>query len=133
MKHVIVLLFVLLGVACEHQVTDYPPPGATLTKAASLFPNVTVQVANLGGTLPFLLERMDEVTRERTCSHPLPSEQPTRCYVDTASFGPRALHMTVACFGAERVLLGTDFPIFDTARQLQSLDAAGLDDTAVFG
>ena len=29
------------------------------------YPAVTVQIANLGGTIPFLLERMDEVTRER--------------------------------------------------------------------
>ena len=50
------------------------------------YPNVTVQVANLGGTIPFVLERMDEVARERS-GVPLPSTEGSRCYVDTASFG----------------------------------------------
>lgn len=91
------------------------------------YPNVTVQVANLGGTLPFLIERMDEVAREQLESTTLPSTQPSRCYVDTASFGPRAIEMAVACFGADRIVLGTDCPIFDTARSLKSLADARLD------
>ena len=90
------------------------------------YPNVTVQIANLGGTIPFLLERMDEVARERPGA-PLPSMQPSRCYVDTASFGPRAIELAVACFGADRIVLGTDCPIFDSARMLKSLAEARLD------
>ena len=90
------------------------------------YPSVTVQVANLGGTIPFLLERMDEVTRERP-GVPLPSVTRSRCYVDTASFGARAIELAVACFGADRILLGTDCPIFDTARVLKALANARLD------
>jgi len=90
------------------------------------FPSVTVQVANLGGTIPFLLERMDEVTRERP-GVPLPSMTRSRCYVDTASFGARAIELAVASFGADRVVLGTDCPIFDTARVLKALSNARLD------
>lgn len=90
------------------------------------YPNVTVQVANLGGTIPFLLERMDEVARERP-NVPLPSTLPARCYVDTASFGPRAIELAAACFGADRIVLGTDCPIFDTARVLKALADARLD------
>jgi len=90
------------------------------------YPNVTVQVANLGGTIPFLIERMDEVARGDS-GIPLPSTLPSRCYVDTASFGPRAIELAVALFGAERVVLGTDCPIFDTARMLGSLADARLD------
>jgi predicted TIM-barrel fold metal-dependent hydrolase len=91
------------------------------------YPNVTVQVANLGGTLAFLLERMDEVAREQPGNQPPPSERASRCYVDTASFGPRAIELAVACFGAERVILGTDCPIFDTPRMLKSLAESRLD------
>ena len=90
------------------------------------FPSVTVQVANLGGAIPFLLERMDEVTRERP-GVPLPSMTRSRCYVDTASFGARAIELAVACFGADRILLGTDCPIFDTARLLKALADARLE------
>ena len=91
------------------------------------YPNVTVQVANLGGTIPFLLERMDEVVHEQPGSEPPPSKRTRRCYVDTASFGPRGIEMAVACFGADRVILGTDCPIFDTARMLKSLAESRLD------
>ena len=91
------------------------------------YPNITVAVANLGGTLPFVMERMDEVARKQPGSTTLPSMQRSRCYVDTASFGPRGIEMAVACFGADRVLLGTDCPIFDTARSLKSLADARLD------
>jgi predicted TIM-barrel fold metal-dependent hydrolase len=90
------------------------------------YSRVTVQVANLGGTLPFLLERMDEVAHERPGTL-LPSAERSRCYVDTASFGPRAIELAVACFGVDRVVLGTDCPIFDTARLLKALADARLD------
>jgi hypothetical protein len=84
-----------------------------------------VQVVNLG-TILFLSECMDEVAREQLGALPL-STRSSRCYVDTASFGPRAIELAAACFGAERVVLGTDCPIFDTARMLKSLAAARLD------
>jgi predicted TIM-barrel fold metal-dependent hydrolase len=89
--------------------------------------NVTVQVANLGGAIPFLSERMDEVGRVESSSALPPSHGARRCYVDTASFGPRAIGLAVACFGSERVVLGTDCPIFDAARMLASVDEARLD------
>lgn len=92
------------------------------------YPNLTVQVANLGGTIPFLLERMDEVYRDPASAESLPSAQMRRCYVDTASFGPRAIELAVACFGADRVVLGTDCPVFDTGRMLAAIAAARLED-----
>jgi predicted TIM-barrel fold metal-dependent hydrolase len=85
------------------------------------YPNVTVQVANLGGAIPFLLERMDEVGRDPTTGESLPSARMRRCYVDTASFGARSIALAVACFGADRVVLGTDCPVFDTGRVLQAI------------
>jgi predicted TIM-barrel fold metal-dependent hydrolase len=87
---------------------------------------VSVQVANLGGTIPFLVERMDEVSRSG--GGDLPSTRMRHCYVDTASFGPRAIELAVACFGADRVLFGTDCPIFATDRALGALAEARLDE-----
>lgn len=90
------------------------------------YPGVTVQVANLGGAIPFLVERMDEAARRE--AGPLPSERlhSARLHVDTASFGPRAIAAAVACFGAERVPLGSDSPISDAGRAVQAVEAAGL-------
>lgn len=94
------------------------------------FPDVTVQVANLGGTVPFLAERMDEVYHSSVTSDVLPSRRMKRCYVDTATFGPRGIQLAVACFGADRVILGTDCPIFDTARVLRSISQAQINEDA---
>jgi predicted TIM-barrel fold metal-dependent hydrolase len=92
------------------------------------YPEVTVQVANLGGAIPFLIERMDEVCRQQLKGDALPSSRMQRCYVDTASFGPRAIELAVACFGADHVLLGTDCPIFDTQRMLDAIAETHLDE-----
>ena len=94
------------------------------------YPNVTLQVANLGGTLPFLIERMDTVHRDVDPRDPPPSQRMRRCYVDTASFGPRAIELAVACFGADRVLLGTDCPIFDMEAMVLAVADAKLDASA---
>jgi predicted TIM-barrel fold metal-dependent hydrolase len=100
----------------------------TLNLSDYLVPHesVSVQVANLGGTIPFLVERMDEVSRSG--GGDLPSARMRRCYVDTASFGPRAIELAAACFGADRLVFGTDCPIFDTDRALGALAEARLDD-----
>lgn len=98
-----------------------------LTEYLEPFQNVTVQVANLGGAIPFLAERLDEVGRIEARGEPPPSTRMRRCYVDTASFGPRAIELAVTCFGPGRVVLGTDYPIFDAPRMLASVDEARLD------
>ena len=91
------------------------------------FPRVTVQVANLGGSIPFLVERLDEVQRLGPARAAPPSTRLNRCYVDTASFGPRAIEMAVAAFGPERVVLGTDCPIFPAQQAVSSIARARLD------
>jgi predicted TIM-barrel fold metal-dependent hydrolase len=98
-----------------------------LSDLLETYPGVTVQVANLGGAIPFLVERMDELARQE--ARPLPSERLhlARLYVDTASFGPRAIAAAVACFGAERVLFGSDCPIFDAGRAVEAVEAAELE------
>ncbi len=49
---------------------------------------------------------------------------------DTASLGPRSLEMAVAVLGAERIMLGTDYPIFDSRVATDALAAAHLTDAA---
>ena len=98
----------------------------TLTDFLDAFPDLTVQVANLGGSVPMMVERMDHVSSRRTPGAPLPSSRMSRIYVDTSSFGPRSIALAAGTFGAERVLLGTDHPIFDTARTLEAVRSSGL-------
>ena len=105
----------------------------TLTDFLDGFPDITVQVANLGGSAPMMVERMDHVSSRRMPDAPLPSSCMARIHVDTSSFGPRAIALAAGTFGAERVLLGTDHPIFDTARTLEAIRSSGLPDTAIAG
>ena len=90
------------------------------------YPNVTVQVANLGGTLPMVIERMDHAAKLRTPDDALPSSLARRLYVDCASLGPRAIEAAVAIYGADRVVLGTDCPIFRTDWTLDGVRAANI-------
>lgn len=90
------------------------------------YPDVPVQVANLGGTLPMVIERMDHAARLRTPDAPAPSSRARRVYVDCASLGPNAIETAVATYGADRVVLGTDCPIFRTDWSLQAIQNARL-------
>lgn len=76
------------------------------------FPRIRFQVINLGGTIPFVVERMQSIARHRTPDHPFPTDRLRRLWFDSASMGPRALEMAVALYGADRIMLGTDWPIF---------------------
>ncbi len=45
---------------------------------------------------------------------------------DCASLGPRALELAVKVFGADRVMLGTDYPIFAADAVRDTVEAADL-------
>ena len=88
--------------------------------------NVSVHVANLGGTFPAVIERMDNAARLRTAGDVLPSSRARRVHVDCASLGPRAIELAVAVCGADRIVLGTDCPIFRTDWTLAAIREARL-------
>jgi predicted TIM-barrel fold metal-dependent hydrolase len=74
------------------------------------YPNATVQVHNLGGNIPFEIERMDHRCLLDTPNEELPSTRFRRAsvYVDCNSFGARAIEAAVRLYGAERIVCGTD-------------------------
>lgn len=113
------------ALAVQHAVGDAM---VTLLLSDFLEPwrNVTVQVANLGGTFPAVVERMDHMVQLRDPRLPLPSSRTHRVWVDCASLGRQAIQQAVSVFGIERVVLGTDCPIFDTDRTLVGLHATSL-------
>jgi predicted TIM-barrel fold metal-dependent hydrolase len=45
---------------------------------------------------------------------------------DTASLGPRSIEMALALLGPHRIMLGTDYPIFDIGNATAALAAARL-------
>jgi predicted TIM-barrel fold metal-dependent hydrolase len=80
-----------------------------------------VVAAHLGGGLP-LYAHMPEVR-----------ELCRRVWFDTAAlphlYRPSALRAVATLVGADRLLLGTDFPLLGLARYRRALDEAGLDET----
>jgi predicted TIM-barrel fold metal-dependent hydrolase len=86
----------------------------TLTELLEPYPNLSVQVHNLGGNIPFEIERMDHRCLLDTPDEELPSSRFRRSnvYVDCNSFGPRAIEAAVSLYGAGRIVCGTDGSAF---------------------
>jgi 6-methylsalicylate decarboxylase len=75
------------------------------------YPNMRIINSHLGGMLPMVYQRLDN---QYTWENPLP-EKPSitakRMWYDTVGHGwPPALRAAVDSMGADRIVLGTDFP-----------------------
>jgi predicted TIM-barrel fold metal-dependent hydrolase len=81
-----------------------------LTDYLESYPDATVLVHNLGGNIPYEIERMDHRCLLDTPQEELPSSRFRRAnvYVDCNSFGPGAIEAAVRLYGAERIVCGTD-------------------------
>ncbi|MEA2774909.1 MAG: hypothetical protein QOF90_315 [Acetobacteraceae bacterium] len=82
----------------------------SLTDVLAPYPDVTMQVHNLGGNIPYEVERMDHRSMLDTPEEELPSSRfrKAKVYVDCNSFGPLAIEAAVSLYGAERIVCGTD-------------------------
>ncbi len=76
------------------------------------YPRVKIINSHLGGALPMLLQRADDQYRWEAPETPEPpSVSSRRMWYDTVGHGHvPALKCAIGSFGAERLLLGTDFP-----------------------
>ena len=85
-----------------------------LTDFLKDFPDTTVVVHNLGGNIPYEVERMDHRSLLDTPEEELPSSRfrKSGVYVDCNSFGARAIEAAVALYGADRIVCGTDGSAF---------------------
>ena len=81
-----------------------------LTDFLAPYPDATIYLHNLGGNIPYEVERMDHRCLLDTPQEELPSSRfrKARVYVDCNSFGPRAIEAGVRLYGAERIVCGTD-------------------------
>ncbi|MGN6716690.1 MAG: amidohydrolase family protein [Candidatus Binatia bacterium] len=81
-----------------------------LTDYLAPYPDATVLVHNLGGNIPYEIERMDHRCLLDTPQEELPSSRFRRAqvYVDCNSFGPGAIEAPVRLYSAERIVCGTD-------------------------
>ncbi len=76
--------------------------------------NLRICFAHGGGSFAFLLGRLENAWKHHPVAHGVcelpPSEYVKRFYVDSAVFDKRALEFLVETMGAERVMLGSDYP-----------------------
>ena len=81
-----------------------------LTDVLADYPDAMIQVHNLGGNLPYEVERMDHRCLLDTPNEELPSARfrKAKVYVDCNSFGPHSIEAAVRLYGAERIVCGTD-------------------------
>lgn len=97
------------------------PLGAPLEDAAAAlqllqagfvrrFPNVRVVIAHLGGLLPFVTERLDHTAERFMPGLGRPSEELKHFWYDTANGHPAALRCACDTLGADRLVLGVDYP-----------------------
>src|SRR5271168_1341909 len=103
-----------------------------LTDVLGSYPDVTVVVHNLGGNIPFEVERMDHRSLLDTPQEELPSSRfrKAKVYVDCNSFGPRAIEAAVALYGAERIVCGTDGSAFGVDWTRKALEDARIEEDA---
>jgi len=81
-----------------------------LTDYLAPYPDAKIHVHNLGGNIPYEVERMDHRSLLDTPKEELPSARIRRSkvYVDCNSFGAHAIEAAVRLYGADRIVCGTD-------------------------
>ncbi len=74
------------------------------------YPDVTVQCHNLGGNIPFEIDRLDHISLDREPDKETPSSKirKSKVIVDCNSMGARGIERAVELYGAGRIVLGTD-------------------------
>jgi len=92
------------------------------------FPDVTVQVHNLGGNLPMEISRMDHMYLFRGTGDALPSSLCRRTLVDCNSLGAGAIELGVSLYGADRIMFGTDGSAFGAEWSIRAIEEARIED-----
>ena len=103
-----------------------------LTDFLAPYPDARIHVHNLGGNIPYEVERMDHRCLLDTPQEELPSQRFRRAhvYVDCNSFGPHAIEAAVRLYGAERIVCGTDGTEFGVEWTSKAVAEADIGDEA---
>ncbi|MEP7198589.1 MAG: amidohydrolase family protein [Chloroflexota bacterium] len=79
------------------------------------YPRIKFVLGHLGGTIPYIAERIDRGYEAYPEVRVNISQKPSfyfkrNCYYDTVAFEPRALQFALEFAGPDHVLLGSDYP-----------------------
>ena len=94
-------------------------------------PGVKIVMAHGGGYMPYYMGRLDRNVSDKPDTaknlSKLPSQYLTDFYYDTCVYDPKALVALIDRVGADRIVLGGDYPVA-AVDPLQFIDSAGLSD-----
>lgn len=125
-------LLAILGFPFE---TTYAATRLALSGLLEEIPDLIFVLSHMGGTLPYLVGRIDDGNRiyhayQSEISRP-PSEYLKKMYLDAASFFEPALNCALSFWGAEKILVGSDYPyawVGDLRRCTDSIEDLNLDE-----
>lgn len=132
-------LMPLVGFLCD---TTLAAAKLVFSGVAERFPRIEWALCHLGGTIPYLAERLDRgfeaFTECRAHIARPPSDYLKGFYYDTVNFDPEAIELAIAFAGADHILAGSDYPhqIGSIPRMLQSirdLEVTEAERAAIFG
>jgi predicted TIM-barrel fold metal-dependent hydrolase len=116
-----------------------------MTGVTTRYPRIKLIVPHFGGTIPFLMERIDgNVANRRRRNAPVPFDGPATAqlkqfWYDTVNGHPAAFQCACQSYGTDRLLFGTDYPYMTEARLERLVNAPakmGLSDgetAAIYG
>lgn len=125
-------LLAVLGFPFE---TTYAATRLALSGLLEEIPGLIFVLSHMGGTLPYLVGRIDDGNRiyrayQTEIGRP-PSEYLKMMYLDAASFFEPALNCALGFWGAEKILVGSDYPyawVGDLRRCTDSIEDLNLDE-----
>jgi len=101
-----------------------------LTDFLKQYPNLTMMSHNLGGNIPFEVERMDHRTLVDRPQEELPSKRfrAARVLVDCNSLGARSIERAVEVYGADKIVFGSDGTDFGMDWSQKAINEARISD-----
>lgn len=92
---------------------------AWIEYSAAAWPRLPVVFSLLAGGAPFQLERL----RSRGVATRRFTDAPV--YLETSSYGRAAVELSIAAFGLDRIVHGSDYPVIEPGPTLQAMAAFG--------
>ena len=86
----------------------------TMTDLLDEYPDARFHIHNLGGNIPFEVERLDHRSMLDSPDEPLPSTRLTKpnLWYDCNSFGAKSIDMAISLYGVDRIVYATDGTAF---------------------
>lgn len=134
----------LTGPALMEALVAFPPEGALAMVSMMVhgvldkFPTLRVALSHGGGTFPWILGRLQQgwtlAADVRAAIRRAPIDYARQVFYDTLLYDTSALRFLVATVGAERLLVGTDYPfLIQEADPVGYLHRSGLDEATLKG